>query len=646
MDRRPGIATGGLVLLALLHLAVCAWLTVPGYLSIDEGVYHLMAEAMSRGSFDLGNGYADFPSEELTLYVHGQDHHTFGFNGRLVAQYPTMATVLGAPLYLLEGYAGLFRLNALLFLVAVGLCWGLGRAVFEHRRLATLGAGIFALATFTWCYSLAAWPHMIHLVLVMGAFLAVYRGLPRGRWDLGCLLGGILLGLDIGVRLDGVFVVPALVLLLFYRRPIPWRSLFLFGLGLLPGLIFLSLTNHAKFGTWQPLSYGPAAKSSATHYLGIAVLGIIPFLVRPWFVSRDWRTPLRRRWPLLLVGAVVGLAALLALPPTRGTVLGGLRGFYLLVVDLKVPEGGMERFGAALGESGGLFYVGGFKKALVQSLPWLPLLLVSLRAWLRGEPQGRAFPAFILVPLLYLMAFAPRVTEGGVCLNLRYFLPMLPFLAVLAVPGLAALGPVLRGRGAALAAVSGLATVLMFLPSFGVLEQAAHERLVLQTPLVLAGALAVALLASWLPAAAQVRVLRFLGAGLTVACLCWASLMAFGYDARLERAWRAHTLGIAGAFGPHLQEPTLLVADFVDPYYGLVANGRVRLASPIHDNGQDLPALVAWHLDQGWKVHGAMAEKNWTILEQNPWMSAYRVIPRASSWRVRLAELEPVDPGP
>jgi 4-amino-4-deoxy-L-arabinose transferase-like glycosyltransferase len=646
MDLRRWIVPAGLALLALAHLLVCGWLTVPGYLSIDEGIYHLMAEAMGRGSFDLGNGYAAFPSEELTLYVHGLDHHTFGYGGRMVAQYPTMATMLSAPLYLLEGYSGLFRLNALSFIVAVALCYGLGLVAFEDRKLAALGAGVFALASFAWGYSLAAWPHMIHLGLVTAAFLVVYRGIRGGGPAWLFPLGGLLLGVDIGVRLDGVFVIPALVLLLFYRRPIAWKALGLFGLGLLPGLAFLSVTNHLKFGTWQPLSYGPVAESSATHYLGIAVLGTIPFLLRPWLVRLDWRRELRRRW-LPLLGGVVGLGgALVALPGSRALLLPWLRGFYLLVVDLRIPEGGMESFGAALGDGGGLYYVGGFKKALLQSLPWLPLLLVSLRAWLKGEPSGRAFPALILVPLLYSAAFAQQITEGGVCLNLRYFLPMLPFLAVLAAPGLASVAAALRGRGALLALVGGLGVLLLFLPSFGPMEQPAHERLVLQTPLLLSAALGLALVASWLPSAARTRMLGPLTATLAVACLAWASLMAFGYDARLERAWRQHTLGIARAFEPHLGEPTLLVADFVDPYYGLVASGRVHLASPVHDNGEDLPALVAWHLEQGWAVHGALAEKNWQIQLRQPWMSAYRVVPIAQEWRVRLARFEPVDAAP
>jgi len=58
-------------------------MTVPGHLSVDEGIYHFMSQSPARsGSLAIWNGYDEFPSPELALLV-GRPH-----DGLLMPQYP------------------------------------------------------------------------------------------------------------------------------------------------------------------------------------------------------------------------------------------------------------------------------------------------------------------------------------------------------------------------------------------------------------------------------------------------------------------------------------------------------------------------------------------------------------------------------
>ena len=77
----------------LLSLTFVLALIFPagGHISVDEGVYHMMAQSFSSaGRLSVWNGYEEYPSAELTLPMlraHG---------GQLFPQYPPFATVLAA----------------------------------------------------------------------------------------------------------------------------------------------------------------------------------------------------------------------------------------------------------------------------------------------------------------------------------------------------------------------------------------------------------------------------------------------------------------------------------------------------------------------------------------------------------------------
>ena len=73
-----------LVLLISVQFTFTLFVTVPGFISVDEGTYHMMVKNFSRsGTLEIWNGYEEFPSIELQAASHVRTH-----NGRLVSQYP------------------------------------------------------------------------------------------------------------------------------------------------------------------------------------------------------------------------------------------------------------------------------------------------------------------------------------------------------------------------------------------------------------------------------------------------------------------------------------------------------------------------------------------------------------------------------
>ena len=262
--------------LLLIHISFSLFLLAPGHLSIDEAVYHLMARSfVHSGDLGIWNGYADFPSPELLLplfQVHG---------GETFPPYPSLFPILAAPLYWLAGYHGLFLFNALAFVGVVWLCYATARAIFNDTDLALNASLILVLASYAWEYSQAAWPHAASTLFVLGAAYCAVRAhkTMNDRVSMAwALAAGLAAGLGTGVRLDTVFVVPALVIPFLFVSP--WRPLraLVVCLGAIPGLALVSALNYFKFGVLSPFSYGMAgggATSGLGPYLTIAAVGLV-----------------------------------------------------------------------------------------------------------------------------------------------------------------------------------------------------------------------------------------------------------------------------------------------------------------------------------------------------------------------------------
>lgn len=307
-----------LVLLAfvVVHVAVSVIFVAPGHLTIDEGVYDLMVRAfVATGGLGVWNGYEEFASPELVWpTVNVRD-------GVLVPQYPGVFALLAAPFYWLLGYRGLFLLSALAFAAALVLCFAIAQRLFRDPALSLNACLILALTTFAWEYSQAAWPHALSMLIVA---LAVYCAIVALQASdsrasmIAALAAGLTIGLGIGVRLDTVFALPAVVLPLRFVDPWRPREALTACMGLLPGLAVLGAVNHVKFGIFSPFSYGAAhlggGTASMTPYLPIVTAGLV-LAFGAWAATRPFGSKLiegNRR--TVAIGAALVGAAVIATP--------------------------------------------------------------------------------------------------------------------------------------------------------------------------------------------------------------------------------------------------------------------------------------------------------------------------------------------
>jgi hypothetical protein len=369
-----------------LHLLYSLFLVIPGCLIIDDVTYLQMTKNFSD-SYSLGiwNGYDEFPSRELVgsgqLRVH---------NGRLVAQYPYLYPVLSWPFYRLAGIQGLFLLNSLAFLLIVLIVFLMARRLFADENLALNACLIFIFADFAWEYSQAVWPHALSTLFVVSALYcaicAIYTEKVRSAvWF--ALTAGFLVGLGTGVHLSVFFAFPVLVLILLFARPRSWRLVTAAFLTTLPGLALLSATNYSKFGTLSPFSYGSVKghTSGVGPYVPFVILGLMALgSVWLWLQPRFREIFAKRLWlSLSLVLLLAGIAGFQ--PQVHKSVDKLWHGVHQIVVDLRIPENAVLEPLQSRSPGGGLLYIGILKKSLLQSCPYLVILLLPLATLLRRD---------------------------------------------------------------------------------------------------------------------------------------------------------------------------------------------------------------------------------------------------------------------
>lgn len=590
---------GGIVAaFAVLQAAVLVVLR-PGVLSIDEVTYLAMARSAARGSLlGIDNGWELGPSPELESELVRE------VGGRLVSQYPAGFSLLSAPLYALLGGPGMFVLNTAAFYATVLLTRRIARRVLGSERVALLAAAVFGCATFAWEYGAAIWPHAITTLLTTAALDAILGAATESSASRAVrrrLLAGVFVGVATTIRLDAVFVIPALLLVppVLDGKTASWRHAAAFCAGTIPAAVFLAVTNHAKFGTWMPLSYGPwqgrGSNTGASSYAALGALAVVGLVAGHLYARRPWSLDRRH----VLGAAIACAAALLLVAPLRHGVFRTLDGLWTLVFDLRHRE--MDALEAALTRSprGGMIYIGTFKKSLVQSLPYLALVPLSVFGAC-ADPLARRRKLALALPIAaYGLVFAAFRWHGGLSVNLRYFTPILPFVAVLSADGLARLARraagslrALRTADLALLASAAIyieAVVLLRLPSA---PMATREIFYLDVPLALAAALGGAILATVLlrrgRARARASAMAFL---LGIATLTWAGLTELTYDAVAVAKVRIRGHGVAARARAHVGPGSLVVVEYADPIAGLIEDGVVLVTGP-RDAFEDTARLV------------------------------------------------------
>jgi len=587
------------VLLALLvgHILFSIFAVVPGHLVSDEGIYHQMSKAFADGQTQaLWNGHAEYPSPELRTW-----NHRVRDDGRLVSQYPYLHPVLAWPFYKLAGFRGLFTLNAVAFVAFCGFTFLLALRFWRDPRIAADSVIILTLATFAWQYSQAAWSQMLAASFVVAGIFFAVTAVQEAGWRRSMLFAwaaGTAIGLGAGIRLDVIFAAPAVLIPLLFDRPPRWREALAVAAGLAPGLLLLSLTNHAKFGSYNPLTYardgGAASLSAYTAFIaaGFALTGICWLATR----GRIWALLVRHRWAVAGAGTLLAAAAVAVIPALRNLITSTAWGSWVLIADLSLIPDRLTGIAMSRGPMGGIVYGGAIKKALVQSLPWLPLVVVPLAAALRRKDRPMSHLVLLLAVAAFIAVYGRHAWHGGYTLNLRYFVPLLPLFALYGAAGLHRLaagddGATLRAGAAAIVVIS---TFVWLYAVYRDTELAAMEPVILRLPQVLAVLLAGLLaVAAFRRDAAMPRRLAFLGA---FACLAWSFAMALAMDFPRTYMLRWQRYETGQFLSANIPPDSVLFSVYDPGSFALTETPGARNAWVSMDHYRDFRDILQMHL--------------------------------------------------
>ncbi len=547
-----------LLLLAVLIL-VSAFLVVtsiPGVFTIDENNYLSTILGLRAGQFTVPGTEELTPSRVLAYF----DPMA---SGRSLVTSPVASTA--PPLYAFLvlpfsylGWRGLIASNVLSFAATAYLVFHLCEKHSRNSVTPWISCLTFLVAGYSIEYAQGVWPHMLSVALCTGAFFLAGSVRDTGALSLA-VLAGVLVGLATGVRYQNLVfsaVLGASFLLGVRRRGL---AAVFFVLGFSVPLAGSSYINHARLGSWNPVSKGPGWMSlDAGRTLSNPLIECATFLVTK-------------------------------------------------VIDYSlhpVPENlkAVHPWQVPYPEKGTYIYFGGLKKAWVQSSPWLLLslvLLFSLSAVREPTAMRREIRATLVVAGGVLLFFAASgfSKSDGVCFNQRYFLELVPLLAVVFAWGTEDM-PLTRPpflAGALLGLTLGAVPLLLFEPYSMV-----RHKLLFRFPLIL-GCLLVILWALRRKSIGR----PFLWPLMLGASLAYAFAVHFGDDIQASRRARMEKWTRRTAVENLLpQEPSALFAHWgnAEPFGPLQLNRDIVILDTHAGPAEESVTLAHELLNKGRRI--------------------------------------------
>lgn len=640
--------------LALVTIAWALWVNPDSYLTNDEAIYHLTTKALvQEGNFFLSNGYEEFPSQELV------PDHSIVHNGRLYPQYPVFFSIIAYPFVYFLDFKGLFLLNTIALLGTVLICHRLAKFMFHDPDLATNACLILLFATYAWEYGQAAWPHAVSVFLViLAVYLAniAYRSSPSRSSAVFAISAGVAAGLGVGVRLDAVLVLPAIIVPFVFASPWRPREVLAIFAGAAPALGALALTNYAKFGVISPFSYAPASYSQLTvaSYLPLIALslGVVAVV---WLVTRQPVRDLPRNRRAALVGSLVlGAAVSVAALDLWGQISHLASGAFRLLVDLSIEEGAPVPKGAVRGPGGALIYIGSVKKALLQSCPYLAALAIPAVALIRGGNDRGQISILFLIPGAFVVFYAYRAWHGGGALNLRYFLPVLPFTSILVAYAWRELNNELSNRWSLPRFKVAAVTAFVFLGLL-VLGETAGERaqtfpiqeiMFRAIPLVVFSVSLGLIFILIFSGTASRSTLRGACSLLLIGAFVWSGLTAFNNDYFRAFAFRKARAIVTESLVRVVEPDSIVFTNAPNNFYRLLVEQRSRIAFPYRDRFKDFQALRQFYSERGRAIYVWLDQSMEEAVQQHRLFANLEAVevfdPPGPGRLVRL--LEPVAP--
>jgi len=219
--------------------------------------------------------------------------------------------------------------------------------------------------------------------------------------------------------------------------------------------------------------------------------------------------------------------------------------------------------------------------------------------------------------------------EGGLCLNLRYFVPTLPLLAILCAYAIRNLREEWQvSFSLPVTVASGLATMALYLLLVERFKSNASDLVfpLLIFPLLIAFFLACLILIRVSKAQKLFPVDKAL-AVLVAAAFTWSGLVAFVHDYPVHRRQRASNYYAGQAALSVVPPDSLFVtAPFVDPFMRLIEQPGVRIAFPGLDAFRNFRELLQYHLKSGRRCFAAFPPNFWNQLRNGP-LQSFRIAP-------------------
>ena len=451
--RRLRLALCALIPLVVLTVVVAFAINFRGALSVDNRTYTEMAHGVKvHGLPYTYNPYSDeFPEARPPWNVEK--------GGKLWGNYPPLYAFVGALGLELDSLTGLARENVILMALFGFTLFRLGWRLTRDPLLGVAACYLALFATPIWVGSMQTLSlPLLYLCLALAVLFAVMAVDRRGSSTYTfAAVAGLFCGLSTATHLLAFPMTALLCVALAYARtddddvPARWWLPTPAAMGraasaavaMAVTLIPVALLNHVRFGTYNPISYGPCEWQaceritdnalSATSLLAFALVPSVYFLIVG--VGLHYA---RQKGPLAIALVLCVAAVVLVLPfafANRAYLM--LRTVFGYVVDLSVLDvkGFNPPFPMKLGHARGGYVV----KALLQTSPILVLALFA--------PLGRkertaivAFPVLGLFASLALLArFRGEFAFGSPYVFMRYSLPAAALLPLLAVCVLAKL---------------------------------------------------------------------------------------------------------------------------------------------------------------------------------------------------------------
>lgn len=643
---RDGIGRVRFAVLAILllgHLLFSVFAVAPGHFVSDEGIYHQMAKAFAdNGSLTLWPEYREFPSPELRTW-----NHVVGKDGSLQSQYPYLHPVIAWPFYEIAGFRGLFAMNAIAYVIVAAVCFLLAERLWTNRRIAADAVILLTLATYAWQYSQAAWSQMSSSAFLLAALYlgvcAVQHGTGRGAAGYA-LAAGMAIGLGAGIRLDVIFIAPALFIPLLFDSPPRFRVAGAMLLGLIPGMLLLSITNYAKFGIFRPLTYGRSSGAvSIWPYIPLMAIAATMFATI-WIFTREsiWPILLRHRLGLAVAGLLTGATVLFLFPSIAAISWRLVRGTSIVVLDLSMIDPSVGGIGITRGPAGSIMYAATVKKALVQSLPWIPVAVMALICIPRCRQALLAHAAPILTVMAFLTVYGFFTWHGGYAFNLRYFVPLLPILAIYGAKGIHSL------RGDLLFSHPGLAAtmaVIVAVPAwlfalFRDTEVGAIEAVTLKFPLILAAVLASLLILQTFELFG--RRTRKLAYVVVFGCLAWSFVVSLMMD--FPRSWflRQARYETGTFLASHVPEDALLFLNYDPASFVLIEIPGAKNVWVSMDEYGDAKKIMQDGVAAGHPILAFFNDEDWVEFKERGMLDNMRPIEIADGSYATLYRLEPI----